>query len=457
MTTNEVTSTGLTTQPLTEITTDLENDFKAIYGSDINLASNTPDGQMIGIMAQLKRDLLDVVTDVYNSFDPDAALGVPLDQRVAINGIQRIGGTYTITDVSITTDRAMNLDGIGGTAPFTVADGAGNQFQLVTTLAVSGAGTYSEPFQAVEIGAIQTQLNTITNQVTVVVGVTAVNNPTAASVLGLDEESDADLKLRRQSSLAIGSRSSVDSMYSYLANIATVSDALVWENFKASSQLFTGLTTGETPADGATLVQATSGATATVSDISADGQYLEITDVSGTFDTTHVVTGTNPSTNTFTFTPAALVIEPNSIWAIVEGGTDAAIGAVIYAQKSAGCNMNGVETVNVVRPNGDVFVAQFDRPDYVALQIHFYLTAKVSGASYTAGDVTAALAAALTYNLYEGADSASIVEALATIVPYFSPTGVEISEDGGSNWAEIVNPDSPNKKYTIAAADITIL
>ena len=40
-------------------------------------------------------------------------------------------------------------------------------------------------------------------------------------------------------------------------------------------------------------------------------------------------------------------IPPHSIWAIVAGGTDADIGAVLYAKKTAGAGFLGDVSVNV--------------------------------------------------------------------------------------------------------------
>ena len=49
---------GLTIDSLEEIITALEDGYKVIYGNDINVASNTPDGQQINISAQNIFDLL---------------------------------------------------------------------------------------------------------------------------------------------------------------------------------------------------------------------------------------------------------------------------------------------------------------------------------------------------------------------------------------------------------------
>lgn len=62
--------------------------------------------------------------------------------------------------------------------------------------------------------------------------------------------------------------------------------------------------------DGATLEQDTSGATATVVTYVSGGQNrFTLTGISGTFDTSHIVTGTNPDTTTFSFTPSETLLD----------------------------------------------------------------------------------------------------------------------------------------------------
>lgn len=135
MTSNYVDSTGLNLQQLADIVTELENGFKAIYGSDINVGANSPDGQMINLFAQAKIDILDCISQVYNSFSPTSAIGVALDQRCALNGVVRKGATKTTTNVTVTTDREVSLLGLsaGAGTPFTSKDLAGNKFYLTTS------------------------------------------------------------------------------------------------------------------------------------------------------------------------------------------------------------------------------------------------------------------------------------------------------------------------------------
>ncbi len=234
---NSLGPTGLTTATQSELYTSLSNSLKQIYGSDINLDSDSPDGQMLNIFIQTILDVLDLTTQVYNMFDPDQAVGVVLDQRVAINGIQRQAGTFTVTNITITTSQAVTLYGLDqSTQPvYTVSDNAGNQWQLQTTQYVSGAGSFVYAFQAAVAGAQLTVPNTITTPVTVVLGVTSVNNPTTYTTLGINEETDAALRVRRQQSVSLASQGYLPSLVAALENITGVTGAFVYENNSGST------------------------------------------------------------------------------------------------------------------------------------------------------------------------------------------------------------------------------
>lgn len=232
MSNNYVDSTGLHTQTVPELVAALEASFKEIYGDAINLAVNSPDSQMINLFAQAVGDTLDCITQVYNSFNPDTAVGVVLDQRCAINGVVRRGATFTRTNVSITVDRPVTLDGINTnpTTPFKVQDLTANIFSLESTVSFSAAGTYPVVFISDVPGAIETIPNTITVITTVTLGVTAVNNPDNAISTGVDQESDVSLRLRRQQSVSLPSQGYLAGLQGALLGLDNVLDCKVYEN-----------------------------------------------------------------------------------------------------------------------------------------------------------------------------------------------------------------------------------
>jgi hypothetical protein len=230
---NALTNTGLTTATQAELLAYYQQAFQQIYGSTIDVINSTsPDAQFINILVQASLDIEDLLSQVYSSFDPNQAIGAQLDQRCAINGIERQAGVFTVQNITVVVTQALTLYGLDQTAQtaFTVADNAGNQYQLITTQNIAGAGTYSYAFQCMVSGAIQSSPNTITNQITVVVGVTSVNTPTIYTTIGTSEETDQALRLRRQISVQQPSQGYFNALYAALSNVAGVTNVFLYEN-----------------------------------------------------------------------------------------------------------------------------------------------------------------------------------------------------------------------------------
>lgn len=238
---NTLTAAGLTLNTREELIAYYTVQYQTIYGPDINLSSDTPDGQFMNIWVQSILDVQDLMRQIYTSFDPDQAFGVTLDERVAINGIQRQAGTPTVTNVSITTTQALNLYGLDQEIydPYTVSDNEGNKYFLMESVVIASPSTSVLAFQAAVPGARPTTPNTITVPVSIVLGVSTINNPTSYTSLGINEESDAELKIRRQKSVAIGSQGYLAGLIAALENITGVTSVQVYEN-----------TTGSTDGDG---------------------------------------------------------------------------------------------------------------------------------------------------------------------------------------------------------------
>lgn len=231
--TNALTALGLQVSTRQELIDDFTSRMQTIYGPDINLASDTPDGQLMNIYVQSVLDLQDLLVQIYNTFDPDNAIGNVLDQRVAINGIQRQAGTYTITPITIVTSQSLNLYGLDQTDQqiYTVSDNIGNRWFLEETQLGVTVGTHVYNFRAATPGAQLTIPNTITVPVVIVLGVVSINNPTTYTSLGINEETDAVLKVRRQKSVALSSQGYLKGLLAALENINGVTSAFIYENF----------------------------------------------------------------------------------------------------------------------------------------------------------------------------------------------------------------------------------
>lgn len=225
------TENGLTVSTNTELVSQLENDFRAIYGNDVNLGQNSPDGQLLNIFAQGGTDIRELITQIYTSFDPDTASGRILDERCAINNVYRKNGTRTTVNITIVTDRAVHLDGASEDfqSGYTIQDNAGTKFVLSNSVDLPAGTNTDIEFQSQEIGAVETTPNTITTPVTVVLGVVSVTNPTAGTT-GVNEETDAQLKIRRRQSLSIGATGYLNGLQASLSQLEGMVDVKVYEN-----------------------------------------------------------------------------------------------------------------------------------------------------------------------------------------------------------------------------------
>lgn len=378
-------ASGLQVKTLSEIKTELESAYREIYGQDISLDPDTPDGQLIGILAQQFTDMREKLMEINASFDPEQAVGAILDQRVGINGIQRNEGTYTRTPVTITTDRAVSLSGAETASPFTIKDDSGTQFVLEDSEDIAAAGDHILTFRAKNIGAVLVGLNTITTAETIIAGITAINNPDPVIIVGQDEESDQDLKERRKRSISISSSGYTDSIEAALANLSGVTTVTVEEN------------TGDT------------------------------TDENGT--------------------------PPHTLWILVEGGDDDEIAQTIYAKKSAGAGMRGDEEITITRTNGRPFTAKFDRPQQQNLYIRFNLT--IPDGLVDTDFVKNEIVENIIWGTGDDALGDVVTAFVKSLDERFRITGMELSKNG-SDWSEIVSPDSIIYRFVNDQTRITI-
>ena len=242
---NDITSSGIEIETYDETvdgivngTSDVQG-LKQIYGDDINIDQNAPDGQTVNIFALSKQDILQLIVSDYNSKDPDQAVGAALDGVSQLCGITRKGGTYSYTNVSITATKTVTLNGLDGTGtPFTVSDSTGNLFYLVTEATLT-AGTSSKSFRAANIGAVTANANTLTIIKTPTAGISSVNNPSAIVTLGADQETDAQMRIRRQRSVAQPALGWYAGLYGAILSLENVIECKIIEN-----------TTGSTDGDG---------------------------------------------------------------------------------------------------------------------------------------------------------------------------------------------------------------
>ncbi|WJM94082.1 baseplate J/gp47 family protein [Pseudomonas brenneri] len=95
-----VTEQGFTTKTVPEITANLNSRFIGAFGTQFDVSPTSPDGQCIGIMAEVLGDMWEKAEAAYNSYSPSDTFGIGLDKVVELNGVTRI--TNRPTSVAIT-------------------------------------------------------------------------------------------------------------------------------------------------------------------------------------------------------------------------------------------------------------------------------------------------------------------------------------------------------------------
>ena len=382
--------TGLSIPSLPDLVAFLQAGMLSIY-PNANLNPNSPDGQWIDLFAQAAEDNYQLLQGVYATWDPSQATGVNLDRCCAYVGIKREEGTYTQQSIEVTNSAAVTLAGLDATdsPPFTVADGQGNQYELLYTTVLGSPGITSLAFEAVVLGPVQSAANSINVPVTIIPGVTAVNNVVGPTVVGTNEESDPALRIRFANSTALPSRGYLQGLYGALLDVDGVAFARVLEN--------------------------------TGSSVDANG-------VPG-----HSIW-------------CVVDITASDVGTVEEGVANA-----IYVKRNAGCGLKGGITVPITQVDGSTFDVLFDESIQQNLWVEAQVVA-ITGTvdlSYIAAQVLNQFGQ--SYGIGQAADASSIVAYIKEIAPNASVSAEGVSTTG-SGYTSLVTPTGVNYQFEIAGS-----
>ena len=224
----ELTTLGYIRKRLNEYITQLQSGYKSIFGNNIDVSNDSPDGQIIGINAEEFANLDQALEDVYNAFDPNAAQGISLSKLVSINGLVRKAATESTA--------AVTLAGLVGVVvplgSIIKTSDTEQEFTLDSDVTLTGGPADAGTVTSVLSGEISALTGTLTVISTPIAGWTSVTNA-ADATLGRDEETDEELRIRRSKSTAISSQSIVDGIFSTLSALDDVAGVSVLENTTA--------------------------------------------------------------------------------------------------------------------------------------------------------------------------------------------------------------------------------
>lgn len=225
---------------LDEILAYYEASIRGIFGSEIDLAPDSPDGQWIGRLSQDVSDFIQVLEDTYNARSPSGAAGAQLARLVRLNGITKNPPAYSTGTVTASGTSGTVIPAGSRIANSTDATAI---FETQEEATIEIGGTVDISVKATVTGAVPGDAGTLTVLMTVISGWDSVTNADDVT-LGDDGETDGELRARRARSVAGPSQGIVDGLYAALADLDDVQDVSVRENPEDTTQ---------TLADGGTL------------------------------------------------------------------------------------------------------------------------------------------------------------------------------------------------------------
>jgi uncharacterized phage protein gp47/JayE len=227
-----LTEDGFKIKRLADIKSEIEQRFKDSFGEGVDLSASSPMGQIIAIFSEREALVWELAQDVYNSQYPSTSEGKQLDNVVSLTGTTRDSAKFSSVE-----------DGVAyGDEGTIVTDG--------TVISVSGdptarfvvQGNYEiniaegETFKAENIklvaeesGEVLANAGTLTVIETPIAGLNSFTNLTDAD-LGSDEESDSELKIRRNQELQISGAATVEAIISELSARPLVEAVIVFQN-----------------------------------------------------------------------------------------------------------------------------------------------------------------------------------------------------------------------------------
>jgi len=196
--------------------------MQAIYGSDIYVAADSQDGQMLAVVAQAIYDSNMAAVDAYNSFSPQTAQGAALSSRVKVNGLQRNSSGFSTVDLDIVGQAGTLItNGIASDGTY--------QWALPASVTIPTGGSITVQATCTTAGAVNAVAGSITQISTPTRGWQSVNNASAA-VPGAAVEDDATLRARQAVSTALPSQTVLDGLVGAVSNVTGVTALKAYEN-----------------------------------------------------------------------------------------------------------------------------------------------------------------------------------------------------------------------------------
>lgn len=230
-------NTGVITVDTSVIQTQVETEYKNVFGSDLLVTPNTPQGMLITTDVIARDSVATNNAQIANQINPNLAGGIWLDALMALLGSYRIPGSYSLVSATIT-GVAGTVIPAGSQASETVNNAV---FATTAQVVIPAGGTLTDvEFQSVVLGPIPIAATTLTQIISNILGWETVSNP-AAGTPGTLEQSDTSARASRQVTLAAQGSGTPQAIISGLYLTPGVTSLTFQENVSDDPQTINGV------------------------------------------------------------------------------------------------------------------------------------------------------------------------------------------------------------------------
>lgn len=221
---------GFIPKTLKEIKSDLTEEIRAIQTQSgetpfLDIEDDSIVAQLISVFASELEVAWGALADAYAQFDPQMNTGAGQSGTVQLNGITRKKGSFTKIKVQLkgTEGTVVPKGSLIGTQ-----DGS-EVYTLDSTVEITNEEPIAVTATNTVFGAKQPKPGSITTIFEPIIGWNSVTN-TDVIELGLDEETDAELRARQQQSTSLTSYRQVEAVWAAVSNLDGVEYCRVYQN-----------------------------------------------------------------------------------------------------------------------------------------------------------------------------------------------------------------------------------
>jgi len=225
-----LTATGITIKSVDEIRADLEAEQLANIDANLNVGPDDVLGQLNGIYAAAVAEAWEFLEELYHSAYPDTASGQALSYIAALTGTIRRAATKAELEV-----------GLLGTPSATIPAGIrfypdgdpDSLFETVEAVNMPGGAGITVAIAVTEGTGTTAGQGDILIIATPAADLTQIITTGTPIVPGLDEETDSELRTRREQSLALPGASTVEAIRADMLTVTGIDSCTVFENVES--------------------------------------------------------------------------------------------------------------------------------------------------------------------------------------------------------------------------------